>query len=300
MIPGMELADVYVHGPSRRHHSYLWQAGILFVLIAWLYAPVASMLVVQCWQDPNYTYGLFVPVFSLFLVWQDRARLTKLPLNPSWSGMVILLFALSAFIIGRISSEFFLPRLSFLFVISGLIVSLAGWKWLRALSFPLAFLILLLPSSSVIGHITLPLQITASEASTLILKVAGISVLREGNILLLPGARLQVAEACSGIQSLFSLLTLAIVYGCITERKIGPRILLAFAAIPIAVAANALRIASAAIVLEHWGLERAQGRFHTFSGWLIFIGALLTFFLFHRLLISWRSLENSANPAKSI
>lgn len=254
------------------------------MLIGWLYAPIASMLLVQCWEDPNYTYGLFVPLFSLFLLWQDRERLTSLQPSPSWSGVVILLFALIALVTGTVSSVFFLPRVSLLFVISGVIVSLGGWKYLRAVSFPLAFLILLLPSSSLISHLTFPLQIMASKTSTLLLKLVGMSVVREGNILLLPGARLQVAEACSGIQSLFSLLTLAIVYGYMVERKIKIRVLLAFAAIPISVAANALRIAVAALVLQRWGPVTTERALHTFSGWIIFMAALGTLFLFHRVL----------------
>jgi len=295
----MEMVPTYATSASHKRQPYLWQVGILLVLFAWLYAPVASMMVVQCWQDPNYTYGLFVPVFSLFLLWQDRARLTQLQLNPSWSGVVILLFALFALVIGTVGSGFFLTRISLLLVISGVVVSLAGWKYLRAICFPLAFLILLLPSSSVISQITFPLQIIASKTASVLVRVAGISVVREGNILLLPTARLQVAEACSGIQSLFSLLTLAIIYGCMVESRIRTRILLAFAAIPISVAANALRIAVAAIVLQRWGTERAQGGFHTFSGWLVFMGALAMLFLFERILaISWPGTAQFGEGAK--
>jgi exosortase len=268
--------------PSRSKVSW-WQAGVLFLLTAWLYAPIVSRLAVQWWQDPNYIHGFFVPAFSLLLLWEDRARLAALPLKPSWSGLVILLFSLFALTVGVLSSQFFLPRISFLLLISGIVVFLAGWEYLLAMSFPLAFLILMVPSTTIFIQVTFPLQILASKTATFFLTLAGVPVVREGNILLLSNARMQVAEACSGIQSLFSLFTLAIVYGFLVETKIALRILLALAAIPISVLANALRISVTGLVLQHWGIERAQGSFHIFSGWLIFMSSLTMLFLFHRL-----------------
>lgn len=269
--------------PSRNKVSW-WQAGVLFLLTAWLYAPIVSHLAVQWWQDPNYIHGFFVPAFSLLLLWEDRVRLASLPLKPSWSGLVILMFALFALTVGVLSSEFFLPRISLLLLISGMVVFLAGWEYLLAVSFPLAFLILMVPSSTIFIQVTFPLQILASKTATFFLTLAGVPVAREGNILLLSNARMEVAEACSGIQSLFSLFTLAIVYGLLVETKIGIRILLALAAIPISVLANALRISATGLVLQHWGIERAKGSFHIFSGWLIFMSSLAMLFLFHRLL----------------
>jgi len=268
---------------SHRRFSW-WQAGVLFLLTAWLYAPIVSRLAVQWWHDPNYVHGFFVPAFSALLLWENRARLATLPLKPSWSGLVILLFALFALTVGVLSSKFFLSRISLLLLIAGMVVFLAGWKYLRAVSFPLAFLILMVPSSAIFDWVTFPLQILASKTASFLLTLAGISVVREGNILLLSAARMEVAEACSGIQSLFSLVTLAIVYGYLIETKIGMRILLALAAVPISILANAFRIFATGLVLQHWGIEKAQGNFHMLSGWLIFMTSLAMLFLFHRLL----------------
>jgi exosortase len=124
----------------------------------------------------------------------------------------------------------------------------------------------------------------AFKTATFLLMLAGVSAIREGNIILLPSARLEVAEACSGIRSLFSLLALAIVCGYLLETKIGIRVLLALMAIPISVLANALRIAITGIVVENWGVERAEGTIPMFSGWLVFIASLALIFLLHRLL----------------
>jgi exosortase len=259
------------------------QGGILFLLAAWLYTPIVLRVARGWWQDPNYTHGFFVPICSLFLIWEKRSALAALPVKPAWSGLVILLFALIALALGTVSSEFFLCRLSILLLICGIVVFLAGWDHLAAVSFPLAFLVLMIPSATVVDKLTLPLQILASKTASFLLATAGVSAVREGNIILLPTARLEVAEACSGIRSLFSLITLTVIYGYLAETKIGVRVLLALMAIPTAILANALRIAVTGLVVESFGIESAEGTLHLFSGWLIFAGSLLLIFLFHRL-----------------
>ncbi|MGH9550667.1 MAG: exosortase/archaeosortase family protein [Terriglobales bacterium] len=258
------------------------QALLLFLLAAWLYGPLAIGLASQWWQDPNYTHAFFVPVFSLFLLWERRAKLAALRSQPAWSGLVILLFALLALVVSTVTSGFFLHRISFLLFLVGTVVFLAGWKHLAALSFPLAFLVLMIPSSTLLGQITLPLQIVASKTASFLLMLVGIPAVREGNIILLPTARLEVAEACSGIRSLFSLITLTVIYGYLAETKITLRVLLVLMAVPISILANALRIAVTGVVVEYWGIEGAQGTIHLLSGWLIFAGSLALVFLIHR------------------
>src|SRR5271169_4534761 len=122
-----ELLPVSTTSVSVHRKLFWWQAAVLSLLTAWLYAPIVFRLAVQWWQDPNYVHGFFVPAFSLLLLWEDRARLTALPLKPSWAGLVILLFALCALTVGVLSTEFFLPRISFLLLIAGMVVFLAGW-----------------------------------------------------------------------------------------------------------------------------------------------------------------------------
>jgi len=268
--------------PKRRARAYA-QTGILCLLTAWLYAPFVFQLASQWWQDPNYTHGFFVPMFSLFLLWEKRAKLAALRIKPAWPGLVMILVALWALILGTIKSEFFLCRLSILLFIAGVVVFLAGWKHLAAISFPLAFLVLMIPSSTLLEHITFPLQVIASKTATFLLMLAGVPAVREGNIILLPGAQLEVAEACSGIRSLFSLLTLTIIYGYLAETKIGVRVVLTLMAVPISILANALRIAFTGLVVENWGVERAEGTAHMLSGWLVFVASLALIFLLHRL-----------------
>jgi exosortase len=260
------------------------QAGILLLLATWLFGPFAVRMASQWWQDPSYTHGFFVPVFSMFLLWERRAKLAAIRVKPAWSGLIILLVALMALVQGTLKSGFFLYRLSVLLFIAGMVVFLAGWKHLAAISFPLAFLVLMTPSSTLMQQLTFPLQIIASKTATFLLMLAGVPAIREGNIILLPSAQLEVAEACSGIRSLFALLTLTIVYGYLAETKSGVRVMLVVMAIPISVFANALRIAFTGVVVEHWGVERAEGMIHPLSGWLVFVASLALIFLLHRML----------------
>jgi exosortase len=268
----------------QRRYRFIWQAGILCLLTGWLYAPIAWPLVRQCWQDPNYTYGLFVPAFSLLLLWEDRQRLAELPLRPAWTGLGIVVLALLALLLGMASSEFFLPRASLLLLIVGMIVFLAGWRHLAAVAFPLGFLVLMLPSETIASQLTFPLQILSSKLATLLLMGVGVPAVREGNIILLQAARLGVTEACSGIRFLFSLVALSVIYGYLVESRTSLRVALALAAVPISVLANALRIAATGFVVQHWGVDRAEGTLHLLSGWLVFLGSLAMLFAFHRLL----------------
>jgi exosortase len=192
-------------------------------------------------------------------------------------------------------AELFLSRLSLLIVLSGLIVLFLGWSFFRALLFPWAFLLLMIPIPAIIfNQITFPLQLLASKVASTTLPWMGVPVLREGNVIILPAMALEVAEACSGIRSLMSLATLAVIYGYLMERKFAVRILLAVASIPIAVAANSLRIVGTGLLVQYWDPEKAEGFFHEFSGWLIFAVSLVMLYLLHRVIrIFWRHEEDT-------
>jgi exosortase len=260
-----------------------WKAIVIAGLLLWLYMPTLAHLAGQWWHDPNYSHGFFVPLFSAFVIWQERTRLSALALRPSWSGLLFLGFGLCVLIVGQMGAELFLSRLSLLIVLAGLIVLFLGWNFFRALLFPWAFLLLMIPIPAIIfNQITFPLQLLASKVASTTLPWMGVPVLREGNVIVLPAMALEVAEACSGIRSLMSLTTLAIIYGYLMERRVGVRVLLAVASVPIAVAANSLRIVGTGLLVQYWDPEKAEGFFHEFSGWLIFVVSLVMLYLLHR------------------
>src|ERR1700730_15220709 len=194
----------------------------------------------------------------------------------------MMLGAIGLLVAGTIGAELFISRSSLLFLIGGMILFFAGWKMLRAVAFPLVFLVLMIPLPALIyNQVTFPLQLLASRLSSNCLELLGVPVLREGNVLVLPNYSLEVVEACSGIRSLMSLIALALAYGYFADRRLWARIVLVTLMLPIAVASNALRVVGAGVVTYFWGPQWAEGFFHFFQGWLVFVSAVLCMLLVH-------------------
>jgi exosortase len=262
-----------------------WQIATVAALTLWLYWPTLVHLLAQWWQDPNFSHGFLVPVFSGFIVWQQRGELVRLQPEPAWSGVGVIALGLCILILGQMGAELFLSRLSLLIVLAGLIALFFGWNFFRALLFPWAFLLLMIPIPAIVfNQITFPLQLLASRVSSAILPLLGVPVLREGNVIHLPFIALEVAEACSGIRSLISLLTLAIIYGYLLEKRVWVRCLLAVASVPIAVAANSVRIIGTGLLVQYWDPEKAEGYFHLSWGWIIFVVSLAMLYALHGLI----------------
>ena len=265
-----------------------WHAVALLLLVAWLYRSILARLFAQWMNDPNFSHGIFVPLFAAFVLWQNRNKLSEIPPAPSWAGVSILVSALFVLTIGVLGAELFFSRVSLLLLLAGLIVLFGGWQIFRAVLFPWAFLILMIPIPAIIfQQITFPLQMLAAKVASGLLPLLGVPVLREGNLIVLPAMPngLEVAEACSGIRSLMTLVTLAIIYGYLMDSRKWVRILLSLSAVPIAVAANSLRIVGTGLLVQYWDPDKAQGFFHTFSGWLIFVVSLIMLFGLHQIIV---------------
>lgn len=294
-MPRSGIANSLAHSEGL-DRSLAWQLAVLLGFTFVLYQPVLVRLASQWWSDPNFSHGIFVPLFSAFVVWRQRRDLRVVAIKSSWSGLLVLIAGLLLLIVGTFGAELFLSRTSFLFVVAGVIIYWCGWRFFRAVLFPWAFLFLMIPIPAIIfNQITFPLQLLASKLASGLLPICNVPVLREGNVINLPSMPLEVAEACSGIRSLMSLTTMAVIYGVLADKSIIRRVLLAVAAIPIAVAANALRILGTGLLVQYWDPERALGFFHEFSGWVIFLFSLLLLFAVHKILLAL----SSQNPKLS-
>ncbi len=270
-----------------------WQWVVFVLLLGWLYYDILWRLMQQWWNDPDFSHGFFVPLFSAYILWQGRRRLAAIPVAPSWLGLLVMAGGLVTLVVGVLGAELFLSRSSLLLLLAGLVIMFLGWRWFRAVLFPWAFLFLMVPIPKIIfNQITLPLQFLASRLAGSLLAVLGVPVLREGNIIHLPVMDLEVVEACSGIRSLVSLVALAVIYGYFLESRIWRRIVLVVAALPIALAANGLRIMGTGLLGQYWSADKAEGFFHMFAGWVIFLLSLGMLFLLHYVLGwvgSWRA-----------
>jgi len=262
----------------------VWCA-ILAGLILMLYASVIKDLVLQWWTDADYGHGFFVPLFSGYILWHERQRWAKTEIKPSNFGFVVMLGAIALLLLGSLGAELFTSRFSLLVLLAGMILFLAGWKMLRAVSFPLGYLMWMIPIPVIIyNQITFPLQLIASRLATAGLELAQVPVLRDGNILIMSNYSLEVVEACSGIRSLMTLMALAVAYGYLVSPRRWVRYVLAALMVPIAIVTNAIRIMGAGILARHFGPAAAEGFLHEFSGWAIFLVALVLMFGSHWIL----------------
>jgi exosortase len=269
-------------GVDRR--SVVWPI-ILSGLVLLLYASVLKNLALQWWSDPDYSHGFFVPLFSGYVVWRQRERWMKIEIKPSNFGLLILLAAVGLLLLGSLGAELFTSRFSLLVLLAGMILFLAGWKFLRALLFPLAFLLFMIPLPQIVyNQITFPLQLIASRFATFWLELVHVPVLRDGNVLIFSNYSLEVVEACSGIRSLMTLISLAVIYGYLLEPRIWVRIVLVVLMVPIAIVSNAIRIMGAGMMAHRFGPAAAEGFLHEFSGWVIFLVALALLFTLHWIL----------------
>jgi exosortase len=256
---------------------------IVAVLLVVLYYRVAVKLVHDWYTIPDYSHGFLVPFFAAFLIWDKRKLLKAIPVRQTWSGIVLVVFAIMVLILGVYGVELFTARISFILLVTGLIATFFGWAMVRELRFPLLVLVLAVPFPAILfNRITFPLQLLASRIASDILPMLGVPTLHEGNVIELPVMKLEVAEACSGIRSLMSLFTLAVFYGYFLERTTQRRVILALASIPIAVTANVARIVGTGLCVQYWDPEKALGFFHEFSGWVMFLVSLACLFLVHR------------------
>ena len=265
------------------------QIVILLVLAALLYTHILASLVGDWATDPNYSHGFIVLPCCAWIVWRERKRIAAQVLKPSWMGLAIIVGALAMLVLGVLGAELFLSRTSFIVLLAGLIVQFRGWRFFRAVLLPWAILFLAVPLPAIIfNQVALPLQFEASRLASGMLALLGVPVLRQGNVIVLPSLTLDVVEACSGLRSLVSLITLAVLYGYFFERRNSIRTLLVLAAVPIAVLANGVRIMGTGLLGQYWSPEKAEGFFHTFTGVLIFFVSVALLVGFHAFL-SWIS-----------
>jgi exosortase len=284
----------------------LWQGIAIGFAIAFAYATVFVKLVRDWWHDENYSHGLLIPFIIGYIVWSQRDKLARARVEPSvvlgGAAIVVALFALWAGVAG---SELYMQRLSLVLIFAGIVVYFWGLRLLQFLLVPLSLLFLAMPIPTIVfNKIAFPLQLFASRFAVWTMSTWGIPVLRQGNIIELKPLnsfdtkKLEVVEACSGIRSLMTLLTLAVVFAYFTHNPTsngnppeqGNRFgwlksywfwrsaIIVVSAVPIAILTNAFRVSGTGILAHYYGTEVADGFFHSFSGWAIYIVAFILLF----------------------
>jgi exosortase len=257
-----------------RHPKTLFQIGTISVCLALLYYSTLKSLVGEWIELPDFSHGFLIPFISLYFVWDRRDQLAQLRVSPGNAGLPVILFGLVLLLFGNLAAEAFTTRISLLIVIAGLIVFQLGWYFFKKLGFPVAFLLLMIPLPSILMQkVTFPMQLFASKVAECSLQTVGIPVLREGNVIQLADASLEVAQACSGIRSLISLLALGTVFAYFRKESSWQRAILVISSLPIAILINAVRVSATGVLASYYGVSMAKGFFHGFSGYVLFVVA---------------------------
>ena len=313
----------------------LWRPLAVVSALVFVYASVLVKLSHDWWVDENYSHGLLIPFVIGYILWAERKKLSHGLYKPSmlWGGAAILL-ALFALWTGVAGAELFMQRTSLVLMLAGVVVYFWGAPLLRLVWVPLFLLLLAIPIPTIVlNKIAFPLQLFASRCAVWSMRLFDIPVLRQGNVIeLMPlnsleTKKLEVVEACSGIRSLMTLMTLAVVFayfsyprpsngagesgdgsgktgvfGWLRSWGFWRSTLIVLSAVPIAVLTNALRVSGTGILARYYGVKVADGFFHSFSGWVIYIVAFLLLFAFGwglDRLLSLFSTKSSAERADS-
>jgi len=267
--------------------ALLLTASVLLIL---LYLPVVHKLVKQWLNDPNYRHGLLIPVVLIFLVRRKWDIIKEnSPYRSSPAAAFILLAVASLLLIGgTAASELFTSRLSLVLFIIGTLILLAGPGLIKILAAESALLFLMIPLPYIIYYrLTFPLQLLSARLSSLILKTLQLSVIRKGNIIILPKYTLEVVAACSGLRSLLTMVTLGVIMAAAASYSAGRKILLVACSVPVAVAANTFRLVVTALGAQLAGPDFADGILHQISGLMVF-GSGLVMLLIINWVLKWK------------
>jgi exosortase len=306
------------------NYKTLWKPVLIAFALAFLYAGVLAKLGKDWWTDENYSHGLLVPFVIGFIIWMEFDEFQKIVETPKFLiGGGTIIFALLMLLGGSLGAELFTQRVSLVVMLGGIVVYFFGTRLLRALAVPFALLLLAIPIPQIIfNKIAFPLQIYASQIAVWGIRLFEIPTVRKGNVFeILPdGATqiiaLEVVEACSGIRSLMTLVTLALILAYFTRTKRAPAAggwfgflknadfwraaALMLSAIPIAVLTNAARVTTTGVLTYHYGKQATEGNLHEALGWLVYVAALglliLTNFLLH---FVFRRLSQTPRPTES-
>ncbi len=253
---------------------------ILIALFAFVFSTIFPGLVGDWSNDPNYSHGFLVPVISAYLIWQKREDLSRLQIKPANSGLLLVLFGIFVLVAGVAAQEFYTKRSSSIFILAGVVLFLFGWQWFKALWLPIGFLFFMIPLPYIVyDAIAFPLKLFVAKFSVISLKLMGVVVLREGNIIMFPTTVLEVADACSGLRSLMSLLALGVALAVLTQKRKLAMVLLVVLTVPIAVLTNMIRVIVTGYLAQYYGAAAAEGFFHEFAGMGVFLLAMVMLFM---------------------
>jgi exosortase len=236
-----------------------------------LYAPVVVALSRQWWDDTATAHGVLLVAAAAVVVVRKLPMLRQQPVQPDGAGLMLAAAGLLLFILGSLGAEVFVVRLSMPFVALGCVAALWGRRQARTLLSAFGLLLLAIPLPNVVvTSLTMPMQLLASRMAETLLATGGVNVVRDGNLLRLDNAMLDVAEACSGLRSVISMTAVGAICAALFRMTPGRGALLMAMSVPIAIAGNGARIAATGYLTEWFGEGAARGVPHDVMGYVAF------------------------------
>ena len=256
---------------------------------------------------PEYSHSLLIPPIAAFLIWQQKDRLELVTFEGSWAGVILVACGGALLMLGQLGTIYVIVEFAYLITLLGLVLAFTGPKGFRLITAPLLILFFMIPLPSFFAtNLSSKLQLLSSLLGVWFMRLFGISVFVEGNVIDLGGYRLQVAEACDGLRYLLPLLTLGFLMAYFYKGARWKRVFLFLSSIPITVSMNSFRIGTIGLMVEHWGIAAAEGFLHEFQGWLVFmasaalmLGEIVVLNRVGREAGSWRQLFGVEFPAPS-
>lgn len=263
-------------------NSKLFSPAILLVLLAGLiviFDEGLTRMVVQGWAMPEYQHGYLIPLVSLYLIWMRATELQRTPVGASWAGVPIVLLGLAVYLLGELSAIKAVVEYSLPITLVGLVVTFLGVRATAVIWAGLFYLFFMIPlPNMVIYNLSGSFQLWSSEIGTAILRLMGVSVYLEGNVIDLGTYKLQVVEACSGLRYLFPLTSFAFFCAYIFRGPVWQKVVIFLSAVPITIFMNSFRIAVTGVLVNRFGTSQAEGFLHYFEGWIIFVACIALLF----------------------
>jgi exosortase D (VPLPA-CTERM-specific) len=260
--------------------AYVWRLTLGSIAIAsaviglslWLFWDGLEVMGSGWLNSPEYSYCLLIPPIAAFLVWQQKDRLELMPFNGSWWGVAVVIFGGGLLVLGQFATIYTLVQYAYLVTLYGLVLSFTGPQAFRLIAVPLLILAFMVPLPNFIfANLSLQLQLWSSDLGVWFMRLLGISVFVEGNVIDLGGYKLQVAEACDGLRYLFPMMTLAFLIAYFYRGAWWKRAVVFLSSLPITVVMNSWRVGTIGFMVEHWGIGMAEGFLHEFQGWMVFM-----------------------------
>lgn len=266
--------------PIKTGSTWLW--GLLLIavgLMVFIYRD-GLLLMTKWWEREEYSHGYMIPFVALFLLWQRLNLLPKTTDRGSWLGFALVAIGLFTFLLGELSALYTLIQYGFLLSFTGIALAFFGASSMSLVWAAFAYLIFMIPLPNFLYfNLSSQLQLISSVIGVAVIRLFGISVHLEGNVIDLGAMQLQVAEACSGLRYLFPLMSFGFLIGYLYRGPLWQRIAIFLTTIPITILMNSFRIGVIGVTVDKWGIQMAEGFLHDFEGWIVFMGCVGILFL---------------------